>query len=54
MAWLKAKYNELNEVPNKTLYQHVTCATNTDNIKFVWNAVQEIMMYEMLRETNLM
>mmetsp|Transcript_14553 Transcript_14553/g.57160 ORF Transcript_14553/g.57160 Transcript_14553/m.57160 type:complete len:359 (+) Transcript_14553:298-1374(+) len=54
VTWLKAKYNELNEVPNKSLYQHVTCATNTDNIKFVWNAVQEIMMYEMLRETNLM
>jgi len=47
-AWLKKKFTSLNKNPDKAIYIHATCATNTDNIKFTFNAVEELILYETL------
>merc|ERR1711874_161715 len=45
---LKKKFTSLNKNPDKAIYIHATCATNTDNIKFTFNAVEELILYETL------
>lgn len=44
--YLKQKFVKLNRNPNKLIYVHVTCATDTGNIKFVFNAVKDIIVRE--------
>ena len=38
---------------NRGLYTHVTCATDTENIKVVFNAVQDIVIKEALKKSGL-
>ena len=38
------QFFELNRQPNKTVYSHFTCATNTNNIKFVFAAVRDTIL----------
>jgi len=45
-AWLTKKFTSLNKNPDKAIYVHVTCATDTSNIKFTFNAVEELILYE--------
>ena len=37
----------------KTVYAHVTCATDTDNIQFVFDAVTDIIIAEHLQGVSL-
>ena len=38
---------------NKDIYSHVTCATNTDNVKFVFNAVVAMILEQNLKSSGL-
>ncbi|XP_076064345.1 G protein alpha q subunit isoform X5 [Oratosquilla oratoria] len=44
---------ELNPDPEKIIYSHFTCATDTENIKLVFCAVKDTIMQNALKEYNL-
>jgi len=44
VEFIRAEYNRRNANPSKQIYCHVTDATNTENIAFVWRATQHIMI----------
>ena len=44
---------ELNPDPEKIIYSHFTCATDTENIRFVFAAVKDTILQANLREYNL-
>jgi GTPase SAR1 family protein len=54
-AWrfMEKKFLELNNDKNRQIYTHLTCATDTDNIKFVFNAVKTIVLKTILNELEL-
>jgi len=52
-AWLNKKFTSVNKNPEKPIYVHVTCATDTSNIKFTFNAVEELILYETLAGNGL-
>jgi len=52
-TWLNKKFTSLNKNPDKPIYVHVTCATDTGNIKFTFNAVEELILYETLANNYL-
>ena len=50
--FIRDKFVRLNRNPGrKTVYTHVTCATDTSNIQFVFESVTDIIIAEHLRET---
>lgn len=53
--FITKKFTELNRSPEKkTIYPHLTCATDTENIRFVWAAVNDIVTRTSLRKAGLM
>jgi hypothetical protein len=40
--------------PNKEIYTHVTCATDSENMKVVFNAVQDMIIRDSLRKGGLL
>ncbi|ESO87888.1 hypothetical protein LOTGIDRAFT_194019 [Lottia gigantea] len=44
---------ELNPDPDKIIYSHFTCATDTENIRFVFAAVKDTILQLNLKEYNL-
>ncbi|XP_028269805.1 guanine nucleotide-binding protein subunit alpha-14 [Parambassis ranga] len=46
-------YQEQNPEKDKTLYAHFTCATDTENIRFVFVAVKDTILRHNLKEFNL-
>jgi len=48
-SFITQKFLELNKSEVKQIYPHLTCATNTDNIRFVFNAVKDIILQNNLR-----
>jgi len=48
------KFNSLNQSESKQVYCHFTCATDTDQIKFVMAAVNDIIVQNNLRDCGLM
>jgi len=42
--FLRDKFSGLNRNKEKKIYTHITCATNTENVKFVFMSVQDIFM----------
>mmetsp|Transcript_55539 Transcript_55539/g.76994 ORF Transcript_55539/g.76994 Transcript_55539/m.76994 type:complete len:351 (+) Transcript_55539:37-1089(+) len=47
--FMKDKFCSLNKNPaQKHVYPHITCATDTDNIKFVFSAVKDIILHQAL------
>jgi len=50
IAFIKEKFLSLNRDPSKNLYSHVTCATDTQNIKFVFSAVQDLVIQSTLNK----
>lgn len=52
--YLKQKFVKLNRNQHKVIYVHVTCATDTDNIRFVFNAVKDIIVRESLQNSDLL
>jgi len=52
--YLKQKFTSLNRNPNKVIYVHVTCATDTENMRFVFNAVKDIVIRTSLMSSDLL
>ena len=52
--FIRQKFVNLNRNPSrKTVYTHVTCATDTHNIQYVFQSCTEIIIQEHLREAGL-
>jgi len=54
VAFLTNLFIDKNKNKKKTVYHHVTCATDTDNIAAVFNAVKDIIIRQSLNEAGLM
>lgn len=48
--FIESKFMERNK-SGKVVYTHITCATNTENIRFVFNAVRDIIINKYLAST---
>ncbi len=48
------RFVSLNQSESKTVYTHFTCATDTQNVKFVLSAVNDIIIQHNLRECGLL
>lgn len=53
MAYIQAQYESKNKSPNKEIYTHITCATDTNNIQFVFDAVTDVIIANNLRGCGL-
>jgi len=51
--FMKAKYESLNHIASKKIYIHVTTATDTDNVRQVFNDVFDIVLRSSLENANL-
>jgi len=53
VAFLTEQFVHRNRNPDKQIYAHVTCATDTDNVAAVFNAVKDIIIRKTLTEAGL-
>ncbi|KAF0991855.1 hypothetical protein HZS_6406 [Henneguya salminicola] len=53
LLYIQGLYMTANRVEPRQVYVHVTNATNTSNIKFVFDAVSDIILKKSLKETGL-
>ncbi|XP_062276020.1 guanine nucleotide-binding protein G(o) subunit alpha-like isoform X2 [Scomber scombrus] len=53
IAYIKSQYESKNKSPNKEVYSHSTCATDTNNIQFVFDAVTDVIIANNLRGCGL-
>jgi len=53
VEFLQDQFEQKNRNPDKQIYTHVTCATDTDNISAVFNAVKDIIIRKSLNEAGL-
>ncbi|KNC83246.1 guanine nucleotide-binding protein G(I) subunit alpha-2 [Sphaeroforma arctica JP610] len=53
-AYIRSKFEALNRSQEKQVYTQFTCATDTDNVKFVFNAVTDIIIQNNLRDCGLL
>jgi guanine nucleotide-binding protein G(o) subunit alpha len=53
VAFLTEQFTSRNRNPDKQIYAHVTCATDTDNVAAVFNAVKDIIIRKTLTEAGL-
>jgi len=51
--FIMQKFESRNKNQDKQIYTHVTCATDTDNISKVFNAVKDIIIRRSLNEAGL-
>jgi len=51
--FLQEQFEVRNRNPDKQVYTHITCATDTDNISAVFNAVKDIIIRKSLGEAGL-
>jgi GTPase SAR1 family protein len=51
--YIENQFQLRNKNPDKQVYSHVTCATDTDNISAVFNAVKDIIIRKSLGEAGL-
>lgn len=51
--FLQEQFESRNRNPDKQVYTHITCATDTDNISAVFNAVKDIIIRKSLIEAGL-
>ncbi|XP_019629015.1 PREDICTED: guanine nucleotide-binding protein G(o) subunit alpha-like isoform X1 [Branchiostoma belcheri] len=52
-AYIQAQFESKNKSPNKEIYTHMTCATDTSNIQFVFDAVTDVIIANNLRGCGL-
>jgi guanine nucleotide-binding protein G(i) subunit alpha len=53
--YIEAKFEELNKSPKtKQIYTHFTCATDTENIQFVFSAVTDVIIKNNLKDCGLL
>jgi len=53
VTFIKDKFLSMNDSPKKHIYTHVTCATDTESIGVVFNAVKDIILQRILHETGV-
>uniref|UniRef100_A0A9L0IBJ9 G protein subunit alpha o1 n=1 Tax=Equus asinus TaxID=9793 RepID=A0A9L0IBJ9_EQUAS len=53
VAYIQAQYESKNKSTHKEIYTHVTCATDTNNIQFVFDAVTDVIIAKNLRGCGL-
>ncbi|KAL0621667.1 Guanine nucleotide-binding protein G subunit alpha [Plecturocebus cupreus] len=53
VAYIQAQYESKNKSAHKEIYTHVTCATDTNNIQFVFDAVTDVIIAKNLRGSPL-
>ncbi|XP_062454343.1 guanine nucleotide-binding protein G(t) subunit alpha-3 [Rhea pennata] len=51
--YIKKQFLDLNIRKDKAIYSHLTCATDTQNVKFVFDAVTDIIIKENLKDCGL-
>jgi len=51
--FLMAKFRSMNKQPKVKIYAHITCATDTDNVKFTFNSVKKIVINSSLKKSGL-
>lgn len=52
--YIKQQFLDLNiRKEDKEIYAHLTCATDTQNVKFVFDAVTDIIIKENLKDCGL-
>ncbi|KAF4793023.1 hypothetical protein TURU_115594 [Turdus rufiventris] len=49
VAYIQTQYESKNKSANKEIYTHITCATDTNNIQFVFDAVTDVIIANNLR-----
>lgn len=49
-VYIKKKYMEKNRSKNRKIFDHITCATDTSNIRSIFEAVERILMEIVLRD----
>jgi len=54
VEYIKLQFEARNKTPTKQIYTHVTCATDTDNMRHVINAVKDILIRRNLQEGGLL
>lgn len=47
--YIQSEYENKNKSFEKEIYSHTTCATDTDNIQFVFDAVTDVIIANNLR-----
>lgn len=52
-AYIQAQFEAKNKSTNKEIYCHMTCATDTTNIQFVFDAVTDVIIANNLRGCGL-
>lgn len=52
-AYIQAQFEAKNKSTNKEIYCHLTCATDTTNIQFVFDAVTDVIIASNLRTCGL-
>ncbi|KAI9296650.1 guanine nucleotide binding protein, alpha subunit [Neoconidiobolus thromboides FSU 785] len=52
--YFRQRFESLNKHSSKHVYTHLTCATDTNNIRFVMAAVKDILMQSNLRNVGLL
>merc|ERR1712232_59617 len=52
-AYIREQFVAQSDNPKKHIYPHITCATNTENIQHVFNAVKDIILHQALDESGL-
>jgi len=50
-GFIKEKFLAQSDNPKKHIYPHLTCATDTDNIQVVFNAVKDIILHKALDQS---
>ncbi|XP_007459499.1 PREDICTED: guanine nucleotide-binding protein G(o) subunit alpha isoform X3 [Lipotes vexillifer] len=53
VAHIQAQYESKNKSTHKEIYTHITCATDTNNIQFVFDAVTDVIIAKNLRGCGL-
>lgn len=52
-AYIQAQFESKNQSENKEIYCHQTCATDTENVQFVFDAVTDVLIANNLRSAGL-
>lgn len=53
IEYIRDKFVSLNPNPKKQIYYHVTCATDTNNVRVVFDAVRDTVLHKALRDSGL-
>jgi GTPase SAR1 family protein len=54
VEYFRQKFLSENQVPNKEIITHVTCATDTKNVSHVFNSCRKIILQKNLQESGML